>query len=68
MKKFVVEKNRPEAGNFSIEELHTITQTFRDAIDKLKKSYHRVQLFVTDDKIRYGHIVGLCCVGSFNRS
>ena len=56
MKKFVVERNFPGAGNLTIEELQTISQTSCEAIDKLGKPYHWVESFITDDKIYCIHI------------
>ena len=51
MKKFVVERNLPGAGNLSIEELRTISQASCKAINELGMPYHWVQTFVTDDKL-----------------
>ena len=56
MKKFVVERNLPGAGNLSPEELRAISQTSNDAIDQLDKPYHWVQSFITGDKIYCIHI------------
>lgn len=56
MKKFVVERNFPGAANLSPEELQTISQTFCDAIGKLKKPHHWIQSYVTEDKIYCIHI------------
>ena len=56
MKKFVVERNLPGAGNLTTEELQTISQTSCEAINQLGKPYHWIQSFVTDDKIYCIHI------------
>ena len=56
MKKFVVERNLPGAGNLSPEELQTISQTSCEAITALNKPYHWVQSFITGDKIYCVHI------------
>ena len=56
MKKFVVERNLPGAGNLSPEELQTISQTFCDAISALNKPYHWIQSYITGDKIYCVHI------------
>jgi hypothetical protein len=56
MKKFVVERNLPGAGNLTSEELQAISQTSCEAIDKLKKPYHWIQSFITGDKIYCIHI------------
>ena len=56
MKKFVVERNLPGAGNLTPEELQSISQTSCEAITRLGKPYHWIQSFVTDDKIYCVHI------------
>ena len=56
MKKFVVERNLPGAGNLTREELQSICQTSCEAITRLGKPYHWIQSFVTDDKIYCVHI------------
>jgi hypothetical protein len=56
MKKFVIERHLPGAGNLSTEELEAISRTSCDAISQLGKPYHWVQSFVTDDKIYCVHI------------
>jgi hypothetical protein len=56
MKKFVVERNLPGAGNLSPEELRSISQTYCEAILELGKPYHWIQSFITGDKIYCIHI------------
>ena len=56
MKKFVVERNLPGAGNMSVEELRTISQASCKAILELGQPYHWIQSFVTGDKIYCVHI------------
>src|SRR3954452_1244070 len=56
MKKFVVERNLPGAGNLSPEELQAISQTSCEVIDKLEKPYHWIQSYITGDKIYCIHI------------
>jgi hypothetical protein len=56
MKKFVVERNLPGAGNLSPEELQAISQTSCKVLNQLDKPYHWIQSFVTDDKIYCIHI------------
>jgi hypothetical protein len=56
MKKFVIERNLPGAGNLSPAELQAISQTSCDAIDEMGKPYHWIQSFVTGDKIYCIHI------------
>ena len=56
MKKFVVERNLPGAGNLSPQELQAISQTSCEAINQLGKPYHWIHSFITDDKIYCIHI------------
>ncbi len=56
MKKFVVERNLPGAGNLTPEELQSIAQTSCEVLSQLGKPYHWIQSFVTDDKIYCIHI------------
>jgi hypothetical protein len=56
MKKFVVERNLPGAGNLSPEELQAISQTSCQVISQLGKPYHWIQSYITDDKIYCIHI------------
>ena len=56
MKKFVVERNLPGAGNMTAGELQNISQVSCEAIDKLGKPYHWIQSFITGDKIYCIHI------------
>jgi hypothetical protein len=56
MKKFVVERNLPGAGNLSAEELKFISQTSNGAINEIGKPYHWIQSFITTDKIYCVHI------------
>jgi hypothetical protein len=56
MKKFVVERNLPGAGNLTPEELQALSQTSLEVISKLGRPYHWIQSFVTEDKIYCIHI------------
>lgn len=56
MKKFVIERNLPGAGNLSAEELRSISQTSCNVIGEIGKSYQWVQSYVTEDKIYCVHI------------
>jgi hypothetical protein len=56
MKKFVVERNLPGAGNLSPEEIQTLSRTSNEVISKLGKPYHWIQSFITEDKIYCIHI------------
>jgi len=59
MKKLVVERNLPGAGNLSSGELQAISETSCEAINLLDKPYHWIQSFVTDDKIYCIHIAAI---------
>ena len=56
MKKFVIERNLPGAGNLSPAELQTIAQTSCNTISEMGQLYQWTQSFVTDDKIYCIHI------------
>ena len=56
MKKFVVERNLPGAGNLSPEELQAISQASCEAIKQMNKPYHWIQSFIAEDKIYCIHI------------
>lgn len=56
MKKFVIERNLPGAGNLTPEELQSISQTSCEAISDLGKPYHWIQSFIAGDKIYCVHI------------
>jgi len=56
MKKFIIERNLPGAGNLSPEELQAISQASCEVVNQLDKPYHWIQSFVTDDKIYCVHI------------
>jgi len=56
MKKFVIERNLPGAGNLIAEELQTISQTSCAVAVQLGRPYHWIQSFVTDDKLYCIHI------------
>jgi Protein of unknown function (DUF4242) len=56
MKKFVIERVLPGAGNLSAEELQAISQTSCGVVNQLGKPYHWIQSFVTADKIYCIHI------------
>jgi len=56
MKKFVVERNLPGAGNLTPEELRALSEASNAAIKALGKPYYWIQSFVTEDKIYCIHI------------
>ena len=51
MKKFVIERNLPGAGNLSPEELQAISQTSCEVVNQMGKPYHWIQSFVTEDRL-----------------
>jgi hypothetical protein len=56
MKKFIIERDVPNAGNLSSEELQGISKSSCDVIKRLDTPYHWIQSFVTDDKVYCIHI------------
>ncbi|HLI93580.1 MAG TPA: DUF4242 domain-containing protein [Puia sp.] len=56
MKKFLIERNLPGAGNLSAQELQDIARTSCEVVCQLGKPYHWIQSFVTEDKIYCIHI------------
>jgi hypothetical protein len=51
MKKFIVERKLPGAGNMTEEELQAISKTSVTVITVLGKPYKWIESFVTEDKI-----------------
>lgn len=51
MKKFIVERKLPGAGNLTDEELQTLSKTSNAVITILGKPYKWIQSYVTEDKI-----------------
>jgi hypothetical protein len=56
MKKFVVERILPGAGNLSPQELQAIAQTSCEVILKMGKPYYWLESLITEDKIYCIHI------------
>lgn len=56
MKKFIVERNLPGAGNLTQEELQMISEESCNAITHLGKPYYWIQSFITNDRIYCVHI------------
>lgn len=56
MKKFIIERNLPGAGNLTKEELQSISQTSCNVIGQVGHSYQWIQSFITEDKIYCIHI------------
>lgn len=51
MPKYVIEREIPNAGKFTNEELKGISQKSREVIDKMGTQIQWVQSYVTDDKV-----------------
>ena len=56
MKKFIIERNLPGAGNFSAEELQAISQASCQIVAKLGNSYQWIESYVTGDKLYCVHL------------
>lgn len=56
MKKFIIERKIPGAGDLTTEELKAISKGSVEVITKMGKNYSWVQSFVTEDKIYCIHI------------
>lgn len=56
MKKYVIERNLPGAGNLSSEELRSIAAASNKIVDEIGNRYQWVESYVTDDKIFCVHI------------
>ncbi len=51
MKKFIIERKLPGAGNMTVEELQAISKTSVTVITVLGKPYKWIESYVTEDKI-----------------
>jgi hypothetical protein len=56
MKKFVVERHLPGAGQLTAEELQSLSQISCEVISQMGKPYHWIQSYITGDKIYCIHI------------
>lgn len=56
MKKFIIERKIPGAGNLTPEELKQISQTSIKVINGMTKPYSWIESFVTDDRIYCIHV------------
>lgn len=56
MKKFIIERELPGAGKLTQEELKAIAEKSCAVVSDLKKPYHWVETFVTDNKLYCVHI------------
>ena len=61
MKKFIVERNLPGAGNLTTEELQMISRASCDAISQLGKPYHWIESYIANDRIYCVHIAESEC-------
>lgn len=57
MKKYVVERILPGAGNLSPQELQALAESSVEIIRRMGRPYHWIQSFITEDKIYCIHIV-----------
>lgn len=55
MKKYIIQRNIPGAGNMTAEELKAISRVSNAVIASLGKPYKWVESFVTEDKIYCVH-------------
>lgn len=51
MKKFIVERKLPGAGNLTAKELQEIAKAFNTAIPRMDKPFPWLQSFITEDRI-----------------
>jgi hypothetical protein len=51
MKRFIIERKLPGAGNLSIEELQAISNTSNAVITILGKPYTWIESYITEDRI-----------------
>ena len=56
MKKFVIERNFPGAGEMSAEELQSVSQAWSEAIEELRKPLFWLHSYITEDKIYCVHL------------
>jgi hypothetical protein len=56
MPKYIIERNIPQAGKLSAQELLAISQQSCNVLQEMGQPYHWVQTFVTDDKLYCVHI------------
>ena len=56
MKKFLIERNLPGAGNLTPQELEDIARASCAVVCQLGRPYHWIQTFVTQDKLYCIHI------------
>ena len=56
MKKFIIERNLPGAGNLTKSELKAIATKSCEVVNNLEAPYHWIETFVTDNKLYCVHI------------
>ena len=56
MKKFLIQRNLPGAGNLTPQELQDIARASCEVVCQLGRPYHWIQTFVTQDKLYCIHI------------
>lgn len=56
MKKFIIERELPGAGQLSAADLKAIAVKSCDVVNNLEEPYHWIQTFVTDNKLYCVHI------------
>ncbi|HTF21435.1 MAG TPA: DUF4242 domain-containing protein [Chryseolinea sp.] len=56
MKKYIIERQLPGAGRFSMAELRSIAQKSCEVLDELEAPYHWIETYVTDNKLYCVHI------------
>jgi uncharacterized protein DUF4242 len=56
MKKFVIERNFPGAGEMSADELRSVSAAWSEAIEELRKPHSWLHSYITEDKIYCVHM------------
>ena len=56
MKKYIIERQLPGAGNLTTSELKAIARKSNDVINELEAPYHWVETYVTDNKLYCIHV------------
>jgi hypothetical protein len=56
MPKYIIERNIPQAGKLSVQELQAISQQSCSVLKEMNLPYHWVQTYVADDKLYCVHI------------
>ena len=56
MKKFIIERELPGAGQLSAADLKAIAVKSCDVVNNLEEPYHWIETFVTDNKLYCVHV------------